>query len=835
MDKFYFFDSRFNFSFFGNFFIKLISYVFYAFLIISVPLLFFSDISSLKFLAGFLTLFLIDKLVHWGGAKKSLLVLKRKREIKSVNLNDYLTSSSQEILLRSFFKASSLKKDFHLLLLKELIKQKTIKKIFERLEIPLEEFEEKLKSYLDKSQETQTKSDLKIFIEGLVKIAFNEALITGEKFIEPYNLLSALMSLPQSCFIKLLDFFDISASDIRDASIFGRYASMFSRRWRLPMSLGGFGHYGHHLRHRVINRAWTSRPTPVLDSMATDLTDLARKEKIGFLIGHEKEFLSLIEILSRPKNPNVLLVGEPGAGKSALVSHLAFLITKDQVPKALFDKRLVSLDIGSVVASASPDVLAGRLKTIVEEVLKASNIILHIPNFENLFRTSGPQFLNAIDILLPLFKSNACPIIAETYPRELKQWIESYSEVLALFEILRIQELSQEESVRFLVFDSLILEKTNKIFIGFRAIKKAVELAYRYFHQKLLPFSAEDLLRNALAEAKSQGLKKVDEALIIQVAEERSQIPIQKAEKEEVQKLLDLEKLIHQRLINQDQAVSAVAQALREYRSGLTRKNGPIASFLFVGPTGVGKTELSKILAKIQFGSEEAMIRFDMSEYQEKQSISRFLGSAASNVSGTLTEAVLQKPYSLILLDEFEKAHPDILNLFLQVFDEGRLTDASGRLVNFFNTIIIATSNALSDFIVKNLEEGKTIEIIAEELKKKLTTIFKPELLNRFSDIIVFRNLNLEEIKAIVKIQLNDLKNHLKESQDIDLVFEKTAIDQIAQLGLSPVFGARPLRQVISHKIKSPLAERILKKEIGRGNVLKISFQNNAFQFQVVE
>jgi len=256
---------------------------------------------------------------------------------------------------------------------------------------------------------------------------------------------------------------------------------------------------------------------------------------------------------------------------------------------------------------------------------------------------------------------------------------------------------------------------------------------------------------------------------------------------------------------------------------------------LFVGPTGVGKTELSKILAKLQFGSENAMIRFDMSEYQEKQTISRFLGAPSFNVSGALTDSVLQKPYSLILLDEFEKAHPDILNLFLQVFDEGRLTDSLGRLVDFQNTIIIATSNAHSEFIVKNLEAGQPIEAIADELKKKLTSIFKPELLNRFSDVIVFRNLELQEIKSIVQIQLNDLAKSLKETQNIGLDFEEGAISEIAELGYNPVFGARPMRQVISSKIKSRLSEKILKKEIGRGNSLKVSFENNDFQFKLVE
>ncbi|PIR06188.1 hypothetical protein COY65_02050 [Candidatus Jorgensenbacteria bacterium CG_4_10_14_0_8_um_filter_39_13] len=835
MNRFYFYDPLLNLSLLGNSLVKISIYVVYAILAVSLPVLFFSDFLAFRWLGLLLSLFLIDRLSHFGQAEKSLSELKREPKKKKINLANYLTPKTHQVIMQAFLKSSVFKKDFHVLLLKELIEQETIKEIFKRLDISLKEFEEKLEGYLEQSKETAMKNDLKNFTEGLVMAAFQEAGLMGERFIEPYSILSALMAFPQPCFIKLLELFNLSAGDIREASIFGRYSSLFARLRQLPRVLGGFGHFSYRLRHRVINRAWTSRPTSVLDSLSTDLTDLARNEKIGFLIGHDKEFQRLVEILCRAVSPNALLVGEPGVGKSALVAHLAFLIVKDQVPPALFDKRLVSLDIGSLVASATPDVLAGRLKTIVDEIFKAGNIILHIPNFENLFRTAGPQFLNAIDIFLPILKSSAFPVIAETYPRELKQWIEPRSEIFSMFEVLQVQELTQEESVRFLVFDSLILEKSYKIFISFKAIKKAVELAYRYFRQKVLPLSAEDLLKQALAEAARQRLKRVDEDLVIAVAEERSQIPIQRAGEKEIKQLLDLEKLIHERLVNQNQAVNAVAEALREYRSGLARKGGPIAAFLFVGPTGVGKTELSKILAKLQFGSENAMIRFDMSEYQEKQTISRFLGAPSFNVSGALTDSVLQKPYSLILLDEFEKAHPDILNLFLQVFDEGRLTDSLGRLVDFQNTIIIATSNAHSEFIVKNLEAGQPIEAIADELKKKLTSIFKPELLNRFSDVIVFRNLELQEIKSIVQIQLNDLAKSLKETQNIGLDFEEGAISEIAELGYNPVFGARPMRQVISSKIKSRLSEKILKKEIGRGNSLKVSFENNDFQFKLVE
>ncbi|MEK7086680.1 MAG: AAA family ATPase, partial [Patescibacteria group bacterium] len=344
----------------------------------------------------------------------------------------------------------------------------------------------------------------------------------------------------------------------------------------------------------------------------------------------------------------------------------------------------------------------------------AGNIVLFVPNIHDLFRTAQNRSLNAIDMLLPVLKNESIPVVGESYPREFKQFIEPRSDFLEQFEVVSVEEISEAEAVRFLIYASLILERKFKVFITFRAVRKAVELAHRYFKNKQLPGSAADLLKQTLAEASHNRLKILTAEMIIGTAERQSKIPIQKASDEEIKKLLGLEVLIHERLINQNVAVASVSRALREYRSGLSRKGGPIAAFLFVGPTGVGKTELSKILAKIQFGSSEEMVRFDMSEYQDKQSIFRFIGTPDGERSGALTDAILAKPYSLILLDEFEKAHPDILNLFLQVFDDGRLTDSLHRTVDFQNTIIIATSNAHSDFIKTEIENGRKIEEMPE-------------------------------------------------------------------------------------------------------------------------
>ena len=532
-------------------------------------------------------------------------------------------------------------------------------------------------------------------------------------------------------------------------------------------------------------------------------------------------------MLSRPGRPNVLLVGDPGSGKSTLTAHLAFQIIKDRVPDQLFDKRLVKLDVGGLVAGAEEGDLQNRVKRIIEEIVRAGNIILYIPDIHNLLKTSGQMRMSAADMLIPAIKSSAFSVIGATYPREFKQYIETNNDFVSAFEVVKVQEISENDAVRFLVYESLILERQYKIIISFSAIKQAVELAHKYFRQKLLPASAEDLLKEVLADVAEKKKKILTADDVIAVAEKKVNVPIHKAGKAEAEKLLNLEDLIHRQLVDQEEAVKAVSRALREYRSGLSRKGGPIAAFLFVGPTGVGKTELSKILAKIQFGSSEMMVRLDMSEYQDKGSIMRLIGSSDGSISGSLTSAIMDKPYSLVLLDEFEKAHPDILNLFLQVFDDGRLTDNLGRVANFQNTIIIATSNAHSEFIKSEIEKGQNAKGISEQLKKKLTDYFKPELLNRFSGIIVFGSLLPQDIEAITRFQLKELSATLGESQGIGLQFEEAAVKEIARLGYDPVFGARPLRGVISEKLRSVLAEKILNGEVSRGTTVKVAFDNN--------
>lgn len=834
MPELYFKDPLLKLNLWERTIIKIVQFSSVVFLAVSLPILLLSNFPVLRWSGIFLVLFFIDRLLHYKKGERSLAELRRHNNSKE-NLLYYLLPETREIIGYAYHKNKANGGNFNAQLLVELAKTKTIEEILRRLEIKSTDWIGKIAAYAnDFPIEDQNRPELVERIENLVKRAFSETAAVDEPFIDLTHLFSALLQETDPVIVKLLSFFNCQAFDFRAAAAFGNYRQDFLGLKKLPATLGGFGHRPYRLRHRVMNRAWTARPTPTLDQYGEDLTDLARLERIGFLIGHKKEYDRLLDGLARPEQPNVLLVGEPGIGKSTLVAHLAFDLVKDRVPPNLFDRRLVSLNIGDLLANAEPGILADRLKKIVDEVFQAGNIILHIPEFSDLFRTGERGVLNAIDILAPIFQANAVPVVAEVFPQNFKKSVAGRTDILQSFEKIEVEEITQEEAMIFLVYSSLFLEQSFKIMITFPAIRQAVGLAFRYFRDKPLPSSADELLKQAFMSAQRQGLKVINEAIVTAVAAERSRIPLQKAGSGETEYLLNFEKIVHERLVDQAPAVKAVGEALRQYRSGLSRKGGPIAAFLFVGPTGVGKTELAKILAALHFGGEENMIRFDMSEYQEKNSISRFLGSSESGILSSLTEAVMAKPYSLVLLDEFEKAHPDILNLFLQVFDDGRLTDNLGRTVDFQNTIIIATSNAHSEFIKDQIESGKKIETVSEELKKKLTSIFRPELLNRFSDVIVFKNLSPEEIFLIAGFQLKSLAKVVKETHGLVLNFDENAVRKIAELGYSPIFGARPLRQAISENIKSVLAEKILKKEIDRGNELRVVWENEKFEFKLI-
>ena len=848
LPQIHFYDARLKMNAFSRFLARLIINSSYAILIFGALVLIFitSEIKPLFYAGVLLSLFLLDRLIHIKEADRSILgftrylprIERRKIDFSQENVNtaQFLTPSSFSLLERACDKSMLFGGDFYLYLLKFLVHQLDIKKALFKMDVPVDEMENKIDKFINSEENKKIRAAREECFEkaGLIsKLAFDEAVYVQNQFISPESLFVALRTIDNSFIQRILKIFDINPDDLPNAMIFSHYANHFNFWRRLPANLNSFVNQPKRIRHRAMNRAWTARPTPTLDAYSTDFTDLAREKQIGFLIGHKQEYDRLINTLSRAIKPNAILIGEPGSGKETIVAALAFGIIKDEIPKMLFDKRLIALSIGNLIAGASPEEITSKLNKILEEIMSSGNIILYIPNIHNLIKTSPNNGFNAADILMPIISHDSIPVIGASYPKEFKQYIEPLSDFKDCFEIIRIEEISENETVKLLTFDSLLLEKQYKITITFGAIKSAVAISHKYFRDKLLPSSAEELLKEALSYVESRGDKILKADDVIFVAERKINIPIRRAGEIETQNLLNLEKIIHESFINQETAVSAVSRALREYRSGLSRTKGPIAAFLFVGPTGVGKTELSKILAKIQFKSEESMERFDMSEYQAKESIYRFIGSPDGRISGSLTECVSQKPYCLILLDEFEKAHPDILNLFLQVFDDGRLTDNLGKTVDFSNTIIIATSNANSELIKEMIETRESMEKISETIKKKLTAYFKPELINRFSQIVVFKNLSLKDIELITKLQLDSLAKSLGKTHGVSLLFNDAAICRIAALGYDPVFGARPLRGVISEKIKSVLAEKILKQEIVKGNTIDIILENKEIIFKI--
>lgn len=817
----FFHDARFFMTRTGRFFVRLVVYVWYvcagAFIVTAL----LSDVVSVRWVAVCITLILVDRAIHAGRAERDLIFL---RSPKKVNVALYCSPRVVRIILSAYDEACSTKANFYLVVLDHLLRDRNMTYAFSKIDVHMKELRAKLTEYIYRSSENNMSSCDGVFhdVAHLACQAFESARSLDMRWVETPDVLSALGKVQNPDLQKLFDIFEITNDSLHNIAILARFTSMTSIIGSMNR-LGGFAHRPRKIRHRVMNRAWTARPTPTLDTYGEDITDLARAGVVGFMIGHAQEYERMVDVLSKGVNPNVLLVGDPGAGKHTLVAHLAFRISKDKVPSSLFDKRVISVSLGSLLAGADQGGLADRLKRILHEVAIAENIILYIPDIHNLVRTSGRHEINASDILLPAIKGTTFSVIGGTYPREFREYIRPNSDFASAFDIIEVQEVSEDDATKVLVYESILLERDYRLNIHFSAIHSAVQLAHKYFRATLLPASARSLLKEAVAEAHTQGKKIVIAEDIVAIAEKKVNIPLRTINENSAEELLHLEDTIHERFINQDDAVKAVARALREYRSGLSRRGGPIATFLFVGPTGVGKTELSKILARLQFGSSDFLARFDMSEYQEKQSISRLIGSSDGSTSGILTDAVHEKPYSLILLDEFEKAHPDLLNLFLQVFDDGRLTDALGRVVDFQNTIIIATSNAHSEFIKQEIEAGKDALIIAESLKKKLTDYFKPELINRFSNIIVFRSLSREHVSKITRLLLDDVGRALQESHAVSLMFTDDAVERIADLGYDPVFGARPLRNVISERVRSVLAEKILKKEIGRGDTITIS------------
>lgn len=655
-------------------------------------------------------------------------------------------------------------------------------------------------------------------------------------------------------------------------------------------------------------QAKAQQGTPTLDSLARDLTKLAREKRLDPVVGRAKEVKRLIQILSRRTKNNPVLVGEPGVGKTAIAEGLAQKIINGEVPEDMQNKRLMMLDMGALVAGTKyRGEFEDRMKKIIDEIYQDGQIILFIDELHTLIGAGGAEgAIDASNILKPALARGELQTIGATTLDEYQKYIEKDSALERRFARVQVDEPTPEEAEEILRGLRPRYEEHHGVEISDDALHAAVQLSVRYINSRQLPDKAIDLmdesaakvrldktdesseladLQNEIAnliEEKEAAIRQQDfeaaarlrikekkltqqltEVAFMEVKEasgyadsvtaedvatvvsQWTGVPLQQMEKKESERLLDLEKILHQRVVGQEEAVKAVARSIRRARSGLKDPNRPIGSFMFLGPTGVGKTELAKALAEAMFGSEDALVRVDMSEFMEKYSTSRLIGSPPGYVGydegGQLTEKIRSKPYSVILLDEVEKAHPDVFNILLQVLDDGHLTDAKGRKVDFRNTILIMTSNIGAQQIREEKSVGfnvtdltKDHQAMQKRILEELKRAFRPEFLNRVDETVVFQSLGEGEIHEIVKIMSKAIIKRLS-NQDIQLKITPSAIDVIGKAGFDPEYGARPIRRALQKEVEDRLSEALLSGQIHLGDKVTIGASKGSITLNVKE
>lgn len=565
-----------------------------------------------------------------------------------------------------------------------------------------------------------------------------------------------------------------------------------------------------------INRGWMGAPTPALDGSSIDLTKIAARDGFEDFVGRSTIVNEVITILSQEKDRNVLLVGQAGSGKSTLVNYLAKQIVLGDAPEALATKRLVQLDAPRLLSNTRTEgELAEKIKNIFNEVSFLEDIIIYIDEIHTLGMGDAGENYNLFSLLLPYIESDRFQFLASTEDNNYARIMEKNSSFLRIFHKVELPPASPDETRQIIFERAVNLARFEKIDITYTAIKVLVENSAKLIHDRVLPDSALSVLEECKVLAEN---KKITSDIVKKVLEKRVNVPIVELDSAQKDLLLNLEDVIHKHLIDQEEAVKIVSETLRRGAVSLRESNRPIGSFLLVGPTGVGKTELAKILSSTYFKNSGAFIRFDMSEYQTEQAVNRLLGTLEE--PGELTEAIKNKPYALLLLDEFEKADPKILTLFLQILEDGRLTDARGTTVDFTNTIIIATSNAASLLIAQELEKGTKIPQLETMVKDELLKIMKPELVNRFDSVVIFKPLDQPNLEKIVHLKLNDLEKILKD-QGYLIEFTPELISELAKKGFDPVLGARPLRRLIQDTLESKLSRMILLNELKKGEVFK--------------
>lgn len=725
----------------------------------------------------------------------------------------------------------------------------------------------------------------------VLELGFREARRLGHNYIGTEHLLLGIMKEGESVAVRIL--IDLG---VDPQKLFNEIVKMLNEE--TPGASGG-------------PRGSTAYAnTPMLNQFGRDLTELAKDGKFDPIIGRDKEIERVIQILSRRTKNNPCLIGEPGVGKTAIAEGLAQRIVEGNIPEILKDKRVVTLDLSAMVAGAKyRGEFEERLKRTLDEIRKAGNIILFIDEMHTIIGAGAAEgAIDASNILKPSLARGEIQVIGATTLDEYRKHVEKDAALERRFQPIMVGEPTEEETLQILKGIRDKYEAHHRVKITDDALEEAVRLSARYITDRFLPDKAIDLmdeaaskvrlksfmappalkelemqveklskekedaircqefekaarirdqeqqLKNELEKAKNEWYQKnqtktdtVTGDEIAEIVSGWTGIPVKRLAEEETERLMRMEDVLHKRVVGQDEAVTAVSKAIRRGRVGLKDPKRPTGSFIFLGPTGVGKTELSKALAEALFGDENAMIRIDMSEYMEKHTVSRLIGSPPGYVGyeegGQLTEKVRRKPYSVVLFDEIEKAHPDVFNILLQILEDGRLTDAQGRTVNFRNTVIIMTSNVGARLITEpkrlgfapgGQDKAKSYEDMKNNVMSELKKTFRPEFLNRVDEIIVFHPLDEDHIKSIVGIMIDSLAKRLKQN-DITIEVSDEARTLLAKKGFDPVYGARPLRRSIQSMIEDRLAEEILEGRIKAGDKVLVNVKDDKLVFDLAE
>jgi len=751
-------------------------------------------------------------------------------------------------------------------------------KALQSLNISLDKVQKEVEGLIGKGQEKPINVSYTPRAKKVIELSMDEARKLGHTYVGTEHILLGLIREGEGVAARVLNNLGISLNKARQQvlQLLGSNEVVSSNT-------------SHHAQHN----------TPTLDELARDITNSAKNGELDPVIGREKEIERVIQVLSRRTKNNPVLIGEPGVGKTAIAEGLAQRIVDNEIPETLKDKRVLSLDMGTLVAGTKyRGEFEDRLKKIMEEIRHAGNVILFIDELHTLIGAGGAEgAIDASNILKPALARGELQAIGATTLDEYRKYIEKDAALERRFQPITVDEPTAEEAVLILKGLRDKYEAHHRVKISDIAIEQAVKLADRYIMDRFLPDKAIDLIDEAASkvrlksytappnlkelEAQLEGLRKEKDAAVQSQEFEKAAslrdkeqqlkenlektnkewkelqgrtdtevtiddiativaswtgIPVTQLTEEETDRLLRMEEILHKRVIGQEEAVKAISRAVRRARAGLKDPKRPIGSFIFLGPTGVGKTELARALAESMFGDENAVIRIDMSEYMEKHATSRLIGAPPGYVGhdegGQLTEKVRRKPYSVVLLDEIEKAHPEVFNILLQVLEDGRLTDGKGRTVDFKNTVVIMTSNVGAEMIKKDSGLGFTKQSADNDYKQmkdrvmgELKRNFRPEFLNRIDEVIVFHALSEENIKEIVNLMAEELRKRLNEF-GIDFVLTEEAKVFLAKEGFDPNFGARPLRRAIQKHIEDKLSEELLKGTIKTGDTITISVEN---------